>query len=331
MNKLRIILPFAAIIVLLTATAYAGQVTPEQARRIAANWLAMEIQYTGDWGGAQQASIADVVEFTRENRLLGYYCSVEPQGYILVSLYEGLAPTKAYSETSELNLDPDDQSTDLPRMMMETILDVAENELGPLAMAPGEQLSNLVGYNHVSSWDMLDKDVDEFEADLRLNKMPSDYYEGQYLLTSCWNQTAPYNLQCPPANPAFCDWDNCATGCAATAAAQIMRYWSWPPNFDWMNMPDTLQATDSWDQINTTAAFNRTVADGLGLLFCNGSCATSYHPSDGEDIEMYFQSLAYGDECTYTWRVDYNGWDWFQFFIEDFDRNRPIQYRLPGH
>lgn len=331
MHKLRYMLPFAVMILMLATTAQAGQVTPEQARRIATNWLTLKIQCTGNWGSVEHATVADVIEFTRGDRLLGYYCPVEPHGYILVSLYEGLAPTKAYSETDRLDLAQDDQSTDLPRRMMEAILNSAEKNLGALATVTPEQFSNLVGYNHIAGWTMLDVPENDFAANLQVNKMPSNYYEGQYLLTSCWNQNDPYNRQCPPANPEVCDWDNCATGCAATAAAQIMRYWSWPPEWDWLHMPDTLQATDPPEQINATAAFNRAVGDALGLEYCNGSCATSYPPSDGEAIEMFYQSTSYHSECTYSWREDNSGWDWFQLFVQDFDRNRPIQYRMPGH
>ena len=39
------------------------------------------------------------------------------------------------------------------------------------------------------------------------------------LLTTRWDQDAPYNLQCPP---------ECVTGCVATAMAQVMRYHRWP-------------------------------------------------------------------------------------------------------
>ena len=63
------------------------------------------------------------------------------------------------------------------------------------------------------------------------------------LLTTRWNQTAPYNNMCP---------DGAYTGCVPTAVAQLMNYWKWPKQskgevdgtdfsghvYDWDNMLD---------------------------------------------------------------------------------------------
>lgn len=43
------------------------------------------------------------------------------------------------------------------------------------------------------------------------------------LLTTTWDQCIPYCLQCPTIGDYYC-----ATGCAATALAQIMYYWKYP-------------------------------------------------------------------------------------------------------
>lgn len=42
-------------------------------------------------------------------------------------------------------------------------------------------------------------------------------------LVTTWGQNHPYNLQCPPVGDG-----HCATGCVATAMAQIMRYYEYP-------------------------------------------------------------------------------------------------------
>lgn len=54
------------------------------------------------------------------------------------------------------------------------------------------------------------------------------------LLQSTWDQPWPYNAMCP---------GNSVTGCVATAMAQIMRYWSYPPHGHgysgyWERQPD---------------------------------------------------------------------------------------------
>lgn len=53
------------------------------------------------------------------------------------------------------------------------------------------------------------------------------------MLKSAWDQLAPFNDECPLSK--YYPTEHCMTGCVATAAAQIMRYWEWP-----------LQATGSY-------------------------------------------------------------------------------------
>ena len=43
------------------------------------------------------------------------------------------------------------------------------------------------------------------------------------LMTSTWDQEAPYYNQCPKYNNQYC-----MTGCVATAMAQVMGMWQWP-------------------------------------------------------------------------------------------------------
>ncbi len=46
-------------------------------------------------------------------------------------------------------------------------------------------------------------------------------------LTSLWHQGSPYNDQCPVLTPGTDE--HAIVGCTATAVAQLMYYWKWPP------------------------------------------------------------------------------------------------------
>lgn len=53
------------------------------------------------------------------------------------------------------------------------------------------------------------------------------------LITTTWNQWAPYNDLCPEVTEYMTDLGymyrgRCATGCVPTAFAQVMNYWKWP-------------------------------------------------------------------------------------------------------
>lgn len=91
------------------------------------------------------------------------------------------------------------------------------------------------------------------------------------LLTTQWDQGAPYNELCPVER-----FYQCPTGCAATAMAQVMNYWEWPAQgrdshtyveagsgrkhfvdfskstYDWANMRDTYK-DNNWTDAEKNA------------------------------------------------------------------------------
>lgn len=89
------------------------------------------------------------------------------------------------------------------------------------------------------------------------------------LITSRWDQTDPYNLQCPIYNgttlPSYSGMQ-CLTGCVATAWAQIMYYHKWPVqgsgthSYEWTFNGEYLgtlsadfsQSTYNWDAMTDT-------------------------------------------------------------------------------
>ena len=116
------------------------------------------------------------------------------------------------------------------------------------------------------------------------------------LLTTKWNQLAPYNNLVP---------DGCYTGCVPTAVAQVMKYWEWPKQntgqilvgwsetgetmygdfpvhtYDWDNMIDDYERTaSSWEQQQAVAQLMADIGKAMG---------TEYGTPDGS--ETGFASL----------------------------------------
>ncbi len=73
-------------------------VNKDEADLIANNWIQMVIDRYGSWGKSESATALPIQEFRNMDRLIGYYCQVNPEGYIIVSLRKELAPVKASSE-----------------------------------------------------------------------------------------------------------------------------------------------------------------------------------------------------------------------------------------
>ena len=86
-------------------------------------------------------------------------------------------------------------------------------------------------------------------------------------------------------------WNNCPTGCVATAMAQIMNYWKHPvynadfgPNqFDWCNMPDDLCYSNSnyFKERNAIAWLMRQCGIKAHMMYCmDDECLSGAYLSD---------------------------------------------------
>ncbi len=328
-------------VIVMQSTANAEIASADDARTVATNWIALIEHLKGDWGGADAAAVSEVREFTRDDRLLGYFCNIEPRGYIVVSLQKNLAPVKAYSTTDYIDPNLDLGMTDLIKGSMEGILDSIEHVLGPIASVDEKDLAGILEIDYGEKWTYLNRDRDIFKSELESGQK-LNYQEGGLLLSTSWNQNRPYNDHCPdmgcnlgPCTPNTRAW----AGCLATAAAQIMRHWSWPPYgdgtpyndpYDWINMPDSFLVTDCpWPtaQIDAVAELLREAGIGLNMDYgCDGSSA--YFE---DEAPMFDNKFRYDNDCYFLEREDHTADGWWSRMTSDFNQNRPIQYNIDNH
>lgn len=149
----------------------------------------------------------------------------------------------------------------------------------------------------------------------------------QPLVTTHWNQNAPFNLQCPVVDETF----QCVTGCVATAMAQVMNYHKWPKTahgsnsytldiynpytgiitpeitlsmdfngltFDWDNMLDDYTYTNR-PEGGLDANFSQAQSDAVSTLMkaCGFATNLDYSPYEtyGYDINVLHALLTYFD------------------------------------
>lgn len=324
-------------------TAWAEIVTEDEAWTVAENYVQLIINKRGDWGGAPDAQVASMERFTRDDRTLGYFFHVEPQGFILASLCKELTPVKAYSTHSTLDPASEGGLTDLLKTrLLRTIEYVEEKTSQPIDQVTPKDWSELVETDYQPAWNVLtdvDFDATQYRTENRSRSVGMNYQEGDKLLTSRWHQAPPYNDDCPDEG---CSWPtleyyntNTWVGCVATAGVQILRYWSWPPcnsagnyidAYTWSNMPGVVSIYSPQDQIDCVAAASYSVANSVGMDFgCDGSSAPT------SDMEQVFQNRRYHGNCNVKHRDDYSGSDWFNMVIAQFNLNRPVQYRVEEH
>jgi hypothetical protein len=331
------------VVISLISPVKAEMATMGEAVTVANNWIIVMVQKNGAWGDTNTAYVEDVQEFKRDGRLLGYFCRVRPKGFIVVSIRKELAPVKAYSATSTLVPECEVGLPDLIKDRMEDILSKIEKEVGPIGTARTEDVSELVDINYRSVWAKLERDEQAFENELVSGMIAMDYEEGQVMLTTNWRQGDPYNLYCPASPPdSGCTEPRCSAGCTATAAAQIMRFWCWPPfgagegysdPYDWPNMPENLATTSPAVQINAVAELCYEIGLAVGMKYCDEGCA-----SGGPMVGIDGMQGAYGNRYFYYPSVvtlDRSMFDtpddWFWFLVSDLNKNRPIQYGVEDH
>lgn len=169
------------------------------------------------------------------------------------------------------------------------------------------------------------------------------------MVTTMWNQDAPYNAMCPKINDA-----RSMTGCVATAMAQVMKYHQWPAagqgehsyyyNGDWISM-DFSKLTFDWSRMIDS------YADGAGtereksavaqlMYACGVSTDMQYSPVQSGTADVFVAS-ALVDYFNYDMGVryaerDYFGLlDWEEFIYNQLRDYGPVQYSgssdLGGH
>ena len=160
------------------------------------------------------------------------------------------------------------------------------------------------------------------------------------LLTTRWNQIAPYNNSCPVINGKFCP-----TGCTATAMAQVMYYHRWPqtacesiPSYVDSNghefgaLPPTTfmwnQMKDEYDTDNSPAA-RHAVADLM--RYCGYASQMDYTPNgSGAYIQNAVYALChyfdYDCEAHYEDRTAFTARGWDELIYGELAQQRPVIY-----
>lgn len=353
---MRIIVCCILIICLALALAVlpagAQSVTAEDARSVAQNWVALTIRQQGDWGGSPSAQIGGIREFRQGDRLIGYYCPVSPQGFLVMSLRRELAPVKAYSDTTNLDPDAEGGLTDLIKLQMAAALDAIEQEAGPVVSVSSAQVTPLMEFNYLGAWDVLDTEGSASLGRIQEVSAASNYQQGGVMLSVSWHQGEPYNNQVPaPPTGSTCPAPRCAVGCVATAGAQLMAYWDWPPYgigtpysdpYDWPNMARRYvwdAGQSRWEdengnlltqaQLNAVSELSQEVGQAVGMVYCSKGCESSASTYNMEGV--YENNYRYSTSCNKQNRNAYTAISWFNLLKDQFNLNRPVHYRVDNH
>ena len=308
--------------VMMTVIMTAGDVTPQQALQQAQKFL----QQTPS---GMKRSQAEVPQLKMAGRVSGLYVfnAEQNQGYVIVSNDDRTTPILGYSETG--TLDPDNMPCNMRAWLQGYADEIAwlnEHNIQPITVPVVRRTPSAV-------------------------KTPI-----APLVKTHWDQGSPYNDNCPyykydegsySYKVTITDetgYEHCATGCVATAMAQVMYYNQWPtaataaiPSYSWQGytiggLPAT---TFDWANMKLNYTGSETAEQNAAVAklmqYCGVSLEMNYGPESGSNTPNVADALkSYFDynssTVQFVSRSFYTYHDWINLLYHELSQGRPICY-----
>lgn len=337
----------------LSHALFATVVDNADADQVCRNWLTQTLATKGAWSGSATPEIAAIDELVDEDLSLGRLYHIAPHGFVVVPVLREMPPVLAYSAQTELSVADADGMMALINEMLSHRLEMFEQFYGDPAVAQPDEGERLFQTDYSTLWERLTLPADQFAATLN-QKGGREITEVGPLLSTNWHQNSPYNNYCPMG-----DGGRTVVGCVATAAAQILAYWQWPPegqgthsyywsgdnSCDGSTPGQTLQADYSdpydWSNIVNSCAGGCNSAQqaalaelcyevGVAFNMHYGRCGSGAYTADAANVfPTYFhynpQTISVED------RSDYDASGWFDVITHECNYGRPMQYRIYSH
>ena len=350
---LRISILTICIFLCLGSSLRAERATPQEMDQVSENWLSAVLFAKGQWGESTTPAITGFEPIMVNDTVVGRCYHVSPKGYVVVPVMKEIAPVKATSEESNLDVNAEGGFAALIR---EVLIDGVRSfvELyGTLdAVQVPEKGVAPFGTEYRSQWDRYAVAAQEFDLRLTTEKAKNTDEVGPLLVNS-WHQGAPYYNYCPMG-----DGGRCVVGCVATAASQILHYHQWPPfgngsktywwngdvscgdetpgtfltghfddDYDWENILSYVGVNAPQAQQDAVAELCSEVGIAYSMIY--GRCGSGSYVFKGVDVfPDYFR---YRDTVERIDRLGHTVQDWFDLAQEEIDEARPIAYRITSH
>ncbi|MCP4633187.1 MAG: hypothetical protein GY855_09705, partial [candidate division Zixibacteria bacterium] len=322
-----IIYLFFAVIITGISSPKAELASKAEMDLVCQNWLAQIVHEQGNWAGQANPKVIRVEEFRSGDTLLATIHHIDPTGFILIPVLKEMVPIKAYSDKYNLDESQENGFLTLIRELFSSYLNLYIDNYGSLNQR--QSLDNQIfDPKQKDEWMRLLQPGNEFKSSL-LETRDRDAVEVGPLLTTSWHQKYPYNINSPIGSGGICD-----VGCVATAMAQILKHWEWPPrgssnytyywggdyscgepytsgefvtadltnDYDWVNMPDSCDLGCSTVEVEALAEIN--FEAGVACRMQYGHCNSSaWHL--GGSVEAYQKHFCYSREIQTAYRGDF--------------------------
>ncbi len=287
---------------------FASPVTLESAKSIAVNFYK-------NTTSKSKVVISDAITYQKDGLATFYVITFENGGFVIVSADDAVIPILGYSISSTFD------KNNLPV--------AEENWL--------TSYSNYIKYivdNHLGNVETLQK-----WGKIRNNEFEKSKQAVNPLCTTKWDQTCWYNELCPIDSVGPCG--HAATGCVATAIAQVMKFWNYPirgqgthsyisqwhgvqsadfgaTTYDWASMPDSLTSSN--------------LAVATLMYHCGVSVDMNYYDhASGSNLYHTLTSLPnyfkYSNNIEFVDRSNYSDSAWIELMKSELSAGRPILYQ----
>jgi hypothetical protein len=346
----RKMLILAVILFLIFSTTGAGianEVSQERARAVAQNWLYHLTEshgFTNSEFIVTGPKIIDEEVMVYKNRVVGYNYILFPRGHIIVPFRDELPPVKLYSDTATLRIAENS-----------VVAEWIKEELFKLYEAMDSRRQELASIDYSSThngrlWSLFEVDSSSFLNQYKSAATGTESLSLDPLLSSTWGQGDPYNMYCPLWNTG----ERTVTGCVATAAAQIIKYWNYPvsgqgsTSYIWNNgqtnvtlSKDFTQSTYQWSLMKNSYSAGGTSAEkdavaqlmsDIGIAFLMSYGIGSLGGSGANTMygtTVYPTYFKYKPTISAVYRTSYaSDSAWMKVFKNEVQNGRPSQFRI---
>ncbi|MBQ2540119.1 MAG: C10 family peptidase [Paludibacteraceae bacterium] len=301
MTTIKRFLIVVSVLTLVLNQVFAERVSQEDAAAVANNFMNAGSSQSGLRKSGGKRMVLKNTAAAAENQYY-IYENADGEGWVMVAANDVVKPILAYSKTGTFNTDKMPSNVSHWLGHYDKFIKKLETEGVTQTEEVAEQWKGL-------------------------RKAPPSTPAGTIvvgpLIQTTWDQTAPYNNLCPGTGTYENGGSKAATGCVATAMAQVMNYWQWPitGNGSRTYQPkdptsETIPKETSKRYGQQTADFGSTTYDWANMKNSYSGTSTSAQKAAvatlmfhcGVATDMMYGNSADGGSGTYT--VNYNDWDW---------------------
>lgn len=192
-----------AILFVVIPFAFADNVDQATAEQVAKNCYYQQTNAFDTPVDFGDINISNITLESKGDMPIMYVVEIENGGFVLVSAQDVMVPVLGYNTTPGAKFDIPSRGPEF-NCFITNLMDVIEN-LVNVKYEQEEKIANQWSLYTTEDYNSLLASKDDVQVGP--------------LLTSEWNQTAPYNYYAPTGTP---------NGCVATAMAVVMHYFSWP-------------------------------------------------------------------------------------------------------